>query len=267
MRLPERTKGGSARSHLGLRRTFLLIIAWLALSLPHAHAEAPSPEYSRAVEVGVSEFEQRNFLEARTHLHQAHALYPNARTLRALGMVEFELKNYAESATYLQQALSSRERPLDAEKRAQAQALLDRALGYLALLTLKIEPQTHVLVDGAAREVASGDQLVLSLGEHVLEFQAKGRVSQRRTFNIKGGEQETVRVTLAPLAAPQAPSARDGDSERRPLRRNPWLWTAVGVVVAGAAAGAAVAITRDSSRTSEYDLGTGGKRALVGGSE
>lgn len=241
----------------------------LSLLLPAMRARADaSPEYTQAVELGVAEFEQKNFLEARAHLHKAHALYPNARTFRALGMVEFELKNYTDSAAYLQQALSTRERPLDGDKRAQAEALLARALGYLALLTLDISADTQVVLDGARSEVKSGGQLVLTLGEHVVEFRAPGRIAQKRTLNIRGGEQETLRVALAPLASPVGRQAASEREPGRPVYKNPWLWTAIGVVVAGAAAGTAVAFTRDpGTRTSSVDLGTGGRRALVGGSQ
>lgn len=125
-----------------------LLVLWFAVLAPAAaFAQAGDDErepagYRAAIDAAVQEHELNHFAESREHFARAHALYPNARTLRALGMVAFELKRYSESARYLTDALASRERTLEGDKRAQTEKLLARANGYLARFALDIAPRT-----------------------------------------------------------------------------------------------------------------------------
>lgn len=227
--------------------------------------------YTTAVNTGLSEFEEKNFLEARVHFARAYGLYPNARIMRALGMVYFELKNYVQSANYLSEALASRERPLDEDKRSKTQQLLARALDYIARVTLDIEPETTVTVDGKPTNLSSGSELVLTVGEHALEFRAKGKITDKRTLNVEGGEQESLRVRLsaAGSAAKESRTPETGETPTgRPVYKSPWLWTAVGLVLAGAAAGTAVALTRKAEkRVDDPYPGNGGFQPLTGAAQ
>jgi hypothetical protein len=222
----------------------LCFLLGLISAVATARADEP-PGYARATERGISEFSARNFEEARALFLQAHAQYPNARTLRALGMVEFELRNYVESVQYLEQALRASVKPLDEARRAEVENLLETANGYVARITLQVEPETHAILDGEELAGANGRELLLGMGNYVLEFRAHERVSQRRTLKIKGGERETLRVGLM-RAVSTVPARADDrpDSHRkdRPVYKNPWLWGVLGVVVAGAAAGTLAAV-------------------------
>jgi tetratricopeptide (TPR) repeat protein len=253
-----------------------LLVACVALlcftQVVHAATKDP-PAYTEAVDLGVSEFDAQNYVEARAHFARAHALYSNARTLRALGMVAFELKRYIECIEYLSDALASNERRLEGEKRRATEKLLERANGYVARYTLDIEPGTQLILNGAPSGLAPGSVLVLEVGDHVLDFQATGHLATRRNLTIQGGEHETLQVRLASLAAAdaevtkQAPTPATPPTDkptRRPVYKNPWLWTALGLVVAGAAAGTAVALTSgDTTTKSEAPYpGTGGAPPL-----
>jgi tetratricopeptide (TPR) repeat protein len=253
------------------RSPLLLLLALLLCGVPRALAAGQETNaYTEAVQVGLSEFEEKNFLEARAHFARAHAIYPNARTLRALGMVQFELKNYIESVHFLQEALSASERALDSDKRERTEKLLTRALGYIARLTLDIEPATQVLVDGKSTSLSSGAELVLAVGEHAIEFSAPGRMTDKRTLTIQGGEQETLRVKLAAVSSERAATSgkNEDTAPGRPVYKSPWLWTALGVVVVGAAVGTALVLTREKrTETTAPDLGTGGMQPLTGPSQ
>jgi hypothetical protein len=97
-----------------------------------------------------------------------------------------------------------------------------------------------------------GSELVLAVGDHTLEFRAPGRIAEKRALRVKGGEQDTLRVTLAALNTPDLTRGPADEPTKRPVYKNPWLWTALGVVVAGAVTGTAVALTLgDSSPKSE----------------
>lgn len=247
------------------------LIVWLVAVAPQlvlAAAKDP-PAYTEAIELGVSEFEAGNATEARAHFTRAHALYPNARTLRALGMVAFELKRYLECTRYLEQALGSTERTLEGERRKETEKLLERANGYLGRFILDLESDTRLTVDGGGDALRGGDELVLEAGDHTLEFRASGRVANKRVLTVQGGEREPLRVVLVPLQLGSSgthahpPGGGQDSSKKRPLYRNPWLWTAVGLVLAGAGAGAAIAITRDPTTKNEAPYsGTGGAPPL-----
>jgi len=235
--------------------------------LSRARAE-DSSEYARATERGLAEFGDRNFEEARAHFIKAHALAPSARTLRALGMVEFELKSYVDSVRYLEQALASHVRPLDEQRRKEAETLLETANTYVARYVLHVTPRDALLsLDGSQLDVPSGAPLVLDIGEHVLELRATGYASERRTLRVKGGELNELNVKLALLA--DTDKARDvqvGTKDKKPVYKSPWLWTAVGLVVAGAAAGTLVALygrNDASTKMEEPVMGTGGADTLM----
>jgi hypothetical protein len=212
-----------------------------------AETEAQA-EYDRAIDMGIVEHNAGRFAEARTQYLRAHELSPSARTLRALGMVEFELRNYGESVHYLEQALASHDRALDDELRRQTEELLARARAYVGEVHVAVDPDSAVvMVDGVT--VASGPEasFTLVVGDHELEFRAHGRLPEKRAVRIRGGDQKSLRVVLTQPGGPRdgseaAPASSTLRSEREPWARKWWLWTAVGVVVAGAAVGTALAV-------------------------
>jgi tetratricopeptide (TPR) repeat protein len=222
---------------------------------------APAPalaqegsEYATAIKLGSAEFEGGNYAEARAQFTRAHRQFPNARTLRALGMVEFELKNYGESIEYLNSALASQVRALEPSQRRDTEQLLTRARSYVARVSVEVEPnQATVLMDGVPVKLDEGRTLVVQVGDHMLEFRAPGRLAEKRLVKVSGGEERTLHVVLplpeanraAPVADAKSNSKSEPASERQPLYKKPWLWVVIGVVVAGAAAGTAVALTRD----------------------
>ena len=230
-------------------------------------AVAETPEYQQLVSDAVQEFQQRNFLEARALFARANELLPNARALRGIGLAEFELREYPASIDALEQALDSTVQPLDPALRSETVALLDRARSFVARLRIESDPATaEVLVDGVPAALRDDRTLVLGVGDHLLELRAAGYLPERRAYKVRGGEQETLRIKLGkgesatPLPvvatpsagptstpAPLAPPARD---DRRPLYKNPWLWTGIGVAVAAAGVGLGLALRKTDPETS-----------------
>jgi len=218
-----------------------------------APASAPPAEYDAAVDRAVAEYQAKNYAEARAEFSRANDLYSNARTLRGLGMVEFEMRHYADTILHLEQALASPVRALEGSMRADTEALLARAKSYVARVKVDVTPREASLVlDG---ETFEGDyaNLVLDVGDHVLEFKANGYQSEKRRVTAAGGEDLTLVVVLsATQVAQQRPQ------EKKPLYKNPWLWTAVGVVVVGAAVGTAVGVAGGgTTHDSPYGGSTG----------
>jgi tetratricopeptide (TPR) repeat protein len=219
-----------------------------------SHGDEPSG-YGEAVEAGIKEHERKNYEEARAHFQRAHELFPNARTARGLGKVDYELRNYGDAVRYLEEALSSNVRPLDAALRAETEKLLERARVYVGEVRVDVEPgSATVIVDGVTMATGPKASLSLLVGDHVLEFRAQGRLSERRSVRINGGEQTIIQVVLA--APPDMSTPARPIDEAKPLRKQWWVWAGVGVVVAAVAAGIAVAATKHDSEPSPADPGS-----------
>jgi hypothetical protein len=262
----------------------LLMRGWLLLSsvigalwltsISTAFAQAPAHssknasletrEYRRAVQSALAEFDAGNFPEARALFTRAHALYPNARTYRGLGFVAFELRNYIECVSYLGAALASSEKPLSDSLHSSTEELLARAKGMIARIQVDVSPSSRaVLVDGVPVEIPEGQPLVLEVGDHIVELKAAGYVSERRALKIAGGEELSLNVQLRELpaepakpallaaTAPGTTSGQDAPA-KKPMYKNPWLWTALGVVVVGAGVVTAVVL---SSPTKQVEPG------------
>lgn len=246
-----------------------------AQSIALAEASVP-PGYQEAVNQALSELEANNLPEALTEFRRAHALYPNARSLRGMGMVEFDLRDYRTSAKHLQEALASSVKPLAGKLRTDTETLLDRALRYLGEVRLITDPSdVTILVDGAPAELRADGVLLLNVGEHTIELQAPGRLTETRSVQIAGGDKRQLRVTLgmvsakseqAPVArAPQqegpfVPQSDEPSDQPAPVYKKWWLWTVVAVVVVGGGATAALLLTRDEKpkrRPIEGDDGIG----------
>ncbi|MET0339447.1 MAG: tetratricopeptide repeat protein [Polyangiales bacterium] len=234
-------------------------------SAPPPTATTTSPEYQKLVDDAIQEFRVRNFAEARSLFARANAIFPNARTLRGIGMAELELGNYADSAEQLRAALDAKARPLEGPLRAETEALLTRAESFIARLVVVSDPvaPSTIVVDGVIARLREGNALLLTVGDHALEFHAQGFVPFKIVKKIQGGERETLTVhfqrqdaaPLPPVAVAPEPSAlplvpasmpAHDASPRRPLYKNPWLWTGVGVLVAGAAVGLALGLRKDA---------------------
>lgn len=225
--------------------------------------------YKEAITHAVSELEAGNFPEAREEFRRAHAILPNARTLRGLGTVEFELRNYAECVRLLQEALASTVKPLEGQLRAEAEALLKRAQRYLGAVRLVLEPRSaSVVVDGTPIELGPEGIVMLEVGAHTLEAKAAGRSSERRVVQVEGGGSTELRISL-PLPAPPPeavaaaaapapdPGPPDRQPERRPAYKKWWVWTTVILVSAAGATAAALLVkrARDDKTPSEPDDG------------
>ncbi len=240
--------------------SWLLVVALAlpAISLAQASGAGVGepPGYRQAISAAVDEYEAKNYAESREHFRRAHELFPNARTLRGLGLAEYELRNYPESVRYLEQALASDVRPLEGALRSGTEQALERARGYVGQVRLEVAPAAAaVVLNGQRLEHESEETLLLPVGDHVLEFSAAGYAPQRRGITIQGGRTMRLQVELSKLvdepAQAGAPLASEREPGRTPLYKRWWLWTSIGVVMAGAAVATVFLVRRD--RHTVYD--------------
>ena len=155
--------------------------------------------YRELIAEALIEYEAKHFEEARALFQRAHALFPNARTMRGQGMAEFELRNYGNAVQCFESALASPQRQLDGALRAETQQLLERAKRFVARVKLELRPGTAtVLVDGTLLHASSGSVLLLSVGNHTLEIRAEAHQPVQRVVTVQGGEEQVLEVVLVP---------------------------------------------------------------------
>jgi tetratricopeptide (TPR) repeat protein len=201
--------------------------------------------YRELVEQALSEYAAKNYEEASALFTRAHALYPNARTLRGLGMAAFELRRYEESIGLLESALSAPAKALEGQLRADTETLLARAQSFVARVEVELSPSSATLaVDGKPVSYTARVPLLLGLGEHALSAEAEGYRPERKNLRVRGGEVVRVDLQLTANTLPLGTHEQRSDRPRR-LVKSPWLWTAVGAVVVGAAVAGVLLATRD----------------------
>lgn len=233
----------------GVRFVILCAICCCALvSLAAAQANTPSQEpdeYRVLVRRGLEEYELGHYQEARDQFTRAHALFPNARTLRGLGLTAFELRNYIDAESFLERALADQTKPLEGQLRDETQDMLVRARSYVGGVVLQVQPKSAaVIVDGIRRpDAEAAGSLRLDVGDHVLEFRAQGWLAERRALRTQGGRTETLEISLTQLSNSSSDVPDSERSARPPLYKRWWLWTVVGVVAVGAATGLALALS------------------------
>lgn len=247
---------------------FLLAVAFVPALLPsagyaQARTGAEPAGYREAIDSALEEMQLGNFVEAREQFARAHGLFPNARTLRGLGITEFELKHYANAIDQLSAALASDVRPLDGKLRADTEALLKRANTYVGELNIRVSPRSASLLIDGTRHVTRLDVPVrLDVGDHQLEFRAREHAPERRQVSVRGGQTDNLEVQLSTLSVASAASdaqpgpvstnsSQEARSETTPVYKRWWLWTIVGVVVAGAAVGT-VLVLRSRNQDPQY---------------
>ena len=231
-----RSRAGEPRAWT--RWATVLLFAWVLAG--RARADAEPEVYRVAVEQALAEYAAHNYEEASALFKRAHEVYPNARTLRGLGMASYELRRYRDGIEQLEAALASKVRPLEDRLRAETEELLSRARGFVAQVALTVVPrEASVAVDGEHTALRDDEPLLVELGDHTLEVSAAGYRPERQNLRVHGGERLSLRFELAPeasVAVAPAGAQRPVD-EVRPLRKSPWLWTAVGAVVVGGVVG------------------------------
>jgi tetratricopeptide (TPR) repeat protein len=219
------------------------VIAFVAslLAVQPAWAQAEDPRYTALLADAVAEYGAGNYAEARALFAQAHAVLPNARTLRGMGMAAFELREYADALRHLRAALASKDRPLTADQRAHAEGLLRRAHAYVGSFVVALQPaDASLLVDGVPAVLEPDGTLLLSLGRHELTARCPTCQDLSRTVVVRGGETGTLTLQLEPrVSEATAPAvARDAaePSHRAASDRSGARWLLGGAGVAAASA-------------------------------
>ncbi len=260
----------AARGHGGRGRRVLagMAVLGVALSVVAAWqgsaaaegAQADSAEYRKLIEDGLQEFDRRNWEEATALFKQAHALNPNARTLRALGLCAFEARHYAEALRYLKAALQDTRRPLTAKQRAGVERSIERAEHYVGGLTLLLDPpDASVRIDGQEVTVDPHSELVVDAGELEVEVSAPNYLTELRRVRVASEGHEEISVRLEPGDATAEATARATPAVAGSAAHSPpsdrgdhggalgtWKWVASAAALAGLAVGVTALVLGNS---------------------
>jgi tetratricopeptide (TPR) repeat protein len=246
-------------------RTLCLFVALASLVVPTASEaqDAPSPgadaaEVPQLLAEAVQEYDGGNYQEAYALFLRVHGIRPSARTQRVLGKAAFELRRYRESLAWLEGALTDQRNPLTDEMRAEVEELRTRARAFIGRVTVHSNvPGATVDADGRPIDGAAAD---LDLGEHELVIRAEGYDSLTRRVSVRGGEDQTIEVTLVrsragtTIVMPEDPGAQ--------YRNLGWASILLG---GGLAAGGVVAtiVWTDTVSTLNANIDTGACTADV----
>lgn len=192
----------------------LLAVGSFAQGVRAESSDATYEEYKIVIAQAVDEYGLEHWANAIDLFQKAHAIKPNARTLRGMGLAAFEDKRYVDAVRWLSAALLDPTLPLTAEMRADIKPVIARAREFVGFyeinndpsdLTIQIDGRPAVIEDGMVKMDAGGRHLVAS---------ARGFETLERYLNVKTGDNGVLGIKLEPAqsssAAPGAPAASDG---------------------------------------------------------
>jgi hypothetical protein len=199
-----------------LLRSFCLVLA-LAPCAAAAQATQPVPaqagaSYRELIRKAVQEYELGNWAEAKLFFADAHALNPNARTMRGLGLVAYALRNYVEAQTWFQQALDSQLEPLPEKLRIEVSEYLRLSEHFLAHLRVNVDPlAAEIRLDDKPLDpqaMAGGGGATVNPGPHELMISLDGYETLRRHLDLDAAANIELSLRLHSLQpAPPPPQA------------------------------------------------------------
>jgi hypothetical protein len=182
----------------------LLAFGVLALFLATEHAaaqkradHATDAKYQELIRRALEEYASGNWTEARVFFEDAHAISPNARTLRGLGMTSYEARSYVEAIAFLEEALTSQVRPLTLRIAQETRQVLDQARRFVSPVNISIEPDfADLRVDGKPIPKPERERVVLDPGEHEFTASAAGFEPGRSVLVAEGGRRLNLHMVL-----------------------------------------------------------------------
>lgn len=245
------------KSHRFVAAVLALSIGLAALPASAAHTwSAPSGEPTAAAKqeakalyiAGNRAVEQGRWSDALVDFEKSYALsgvpaalFNVATTLRALG-------RHVESRDAFAQLLA-RHKQLDPEVRQQAETMLAEEKARVASLIVADLPSSKddlkISLDGKAQKDGGDRPLAFEVdpGKHALRVEQEESKPFTWEGTLSDGEKKQVAVKLVPEDKPApTPAPAQPPKPEEPKSGSVWsspiFWTAVGVVVVGAAAGA-----------------------------
>jgi hypothetical protein len=202
-------------------------------------------EYKDIVSQAVGEYESQHWAKAIELFQKAHAIKPNARTLRGMGLAAFEESRYMDSVQWLTEALEHKEKPLTREMRADVKPVIARAREFVGFFELSNElANVTIEIDGHPAVIDKGTVKV-DVGERHLVAKADGYETLEKTLHVISGDNGVLGIELEPSRATKSATrtgtkSADDDGAKTAVSETSNS-TAVPWVIIGAGSAAAVA--------------------------
>ncbi len=210
----------------------------ILVTLAPCTTRAQSSDGRELLDAAVAEYDAGNYEEAYALFMRMHEQQPTARTQRALGKTAFELRRYRDSVRWLEGALADSRSPLTAEMRGEVESLLQRARAFIGRYEVRADVSgASIEVDGAPIE---GNVVELDLGTHEIVARAEGYEPASRRVTVRGGERDTIELSLRALGAAGAGGAAPAPDDPGALYRDLGV---VGLIAGGVLAAGGVAAT------------------------
>lgn len=248
----------------------LLVAALLAAPLTHAADKGAKPPSSEKGQRPLAEllsgaaldaylkgrdlFDAGDVVTGHAKLSEAYELSKNPRLLWNMAACSKSSRRYARAIDELTRFLEDGREVITAEQAKRAEEVRATLYSLVAAATLQVTPaNASVLLDGEPATRGAGPYH-LELGKHEVRVELEGYKPEVRTLDVKQTKALTLEVTLhaeapAVAAAPAsatpavtpapAPAAATAPVPAAPEADRTWAYAALGVGVAGAAAGSA----------------------------
>ncbi len=224
----------------------LLLLASLACTRVAA-AQEPAPtaaEVTLAREQfreGVAAARTGRWWEALEAFTRSFELAPRPATLLNLAGAQVETGHLVEGAESYRRFLREADGRA-AQRIPMAEAALAAVEPRIARVRVEIDGllsrDTVLLDDLPLSEAVLGAELPVNPGAHALRVERDGQEIGRAEFDVVEGERRLDPIALALPPGAETPAEASGPA----WLRSPWFWTAVGVIVVGAAVGIGVGV-------------------------
>lgn len=233
----------------------------LAQSAPATTSEAESSksfgdtsvkqEAARRFEHAIKLYEDADYALALAEFERVYELVPDYRVLYNIGQVSIQMGRYARAFRTLKEYVARGGAELPADRAAAVQADLTLLSGKVAHVSLQVEQAgAQLSIDGVAvGRSPLAAPLVVDVGEHRVQVELAGYVTQNQSLTLAGGDRREVAITLQatptapPTTAPVAPPrekplvAPAPPVNKASSNRAAWLgvgWATTGALAAGA---------------------------------
>jgi hypothetical protein len=179
---------------------------------------------------GVAAARTGRWWEALEAFTRSYELAPRPATLLNLAGAQVETGHLVEGAESYRRFLR--------EADGRAAQRIPMAEAALAAVEPRIARDVVSLDEFFFLEVVLGEELPVNPGAHALRVERDGAEVGRAEFDVVEGERRLAPIALTLPPGEEAPAESAGPA----WLRSPWFWTAVGVVVVGAAVGIGVGV-------------------------
>ena len=208
-------------------------------------------EAARRFEHAIKLYEDADYALALAEFERVYELVPDYRVLYNIGQVSMQMGRYARAFRTLKEYVARGGTELAPDRAAAVQADLTLLSGKVARVLLQVEQAgAQLSIDGVAvGRSPLAEPLVVDVGEHRVQVELPGYVTQNQSLTLAGGDRRELTLTLqaTPAAAPvPAPAALPREqrqvvstppASKASSSRGTWLgvgWATTGALAAGA---------------------------------